>query len=587
MMDLQMASLFASGAFIIIGLFAAIFIDNLIKKIIGIAFIEEGANLFLICLGYKAGGVVPIFLPGMNADWFAANAAYPLPQALVLTSIVIGASTLAVMLALAMVLYRKHGTLSVNIFGGKDKTVKAISLVVAIALPLIAVFAAVGIQYFGGHDPALLASSLPSDLVGTLAASYNTGIVYVFENIERIFIFLMGIVAFLAVLTYFSEKKAVSGPYLYLIFMGMASVTALMLSNDIFNMYVFFEITALTQVGIIIASSTEDNYEIALKYLILGAIGGPMLLLGIGFILGTIGSVNINDIIYAISNNFVNPYSPSLVIGFALMLFGWLYSAGLPPFHTIKSAVYSKARPNGSAILQGFSVLCMLAFGLAMYKIFAYIPYFNTAIILFAILAMVLSVAMSAMEVDFRRMIAFLAVGELGFIALGFGIGTQYSIAAALFQAANEIVITALLFIGFGTVYYLTKTSDTRKLGGLIAVDSKMAIMVLLGGFALAGVPPFNGFQSKLMLVQAALDAGYTELAILAIIVSVVIFFTFVKAFHTVYLQPKPKDLKFAHDNIPKVTVFSVAVLLIICLVLGIFPNIVTDVFIPFAGGLI
>ena len=62
-MDLQMASLFASGAFIIIGLFAVIFIDNLIKKIIGIAFIEEGANLFLICLGYKAGGVVPIFLP--------------------------------------------------------------------------------------------------------------------------------------------------------------------------------------------------------------------------------------------------------------------------------------------------------------------------------------------------------------------------------------------------------------------------------------------------------------------------------------------------------------------------------------------
>ena len=65
--------------------------------------------------------VVPIFLPGMNADWFAANAAYPLPQALVLTSIVIGASTLAVMLALAMVLYRKHGTLSVSEMMGDEK----------------------------------------------------------------------------------------------------------------------------------------------------------------------------------------------------------------------------------------------------------------------------------------------------------------------------------------------------------------------------------------------------------------------------------------------------------------------------------
>lgn len=111
-MDTQMACLFASGAFIVIGLFAAIFIDNIIKKIIGIAFVEEGVNLFLITLSYKSGGVVPIFLEGMTKDWFIANSAYPLPQALVLTSIVIGASTLAVMLALAMVLYKKHGTLS-------------------------------------------------------------------------------------------------------------------------------------------------------------------------------------------------------------------------------------------------------------------------------------------------------------------------------------------------------------------------------------------------------------------------------------------------------------------------------------------
>ena len=110
--DTQLAALLASGGFIVIGLLASIFLDNIIKKIIGISFIEEGVNLFIVSLSYKSGGVVPIYLPGMNANWFASNAAYPLPQALVLTSIVIGASTLAVMLALAMVLYKKHGTLS-------------------------------------------------------------------------------------------------------------------------------------------------------------------------------------------------------------------------------------------------------------------------------------------------------------------------------------------------------------------------------------------------------------------------------------------------------------------------------------------
>lgn len=489
------------------------------------------------------------------------------------------------MLIPLMVIIPIFCALIVNTLSGHDKTIRAISLVVAIVLPIIAIVASLGSQYFGGHSSSLISSALPATLASV--SSLSPGIVYVFNNINRIFIFLVGIVAFLSLFTYFSEKRKVSAPYLYLIFMGVASVTALLLSNDIFNMYVFFEIVALTQVGIIVASSTEERYETALKYLILGSIGGPMLLLGIGFLLGVIGSVNISDIVFAISHNVVDPLSPGIVMAFALIFFGWLYASGLPPFHTIKSAVYSKARPNGAAILQAFSVICMIAFGIALFRIFAHVSYFKPAIIVFSLLAMVLGVAMALMQTDFRRMIAFLAVGELGFIGLGFGIGTQLSITAALFQAANEIIITALLFIGFGTVYYLTKTSDTRKLGGLIAVDARMAIMVLLGGFAMAGVPPFNGFQSKIMLVQAALSAGLPELALIAIIVSIVTFFTFVKAFHTVYLQPKPNSLKFAHDKIPAIAVFAVAVLLIICLVLGIFPSIVTNVFMPFAGGLI
>jgi energy-converting hydrogenase B subunit E len=112
LLDTQLMALYTAAALIIIGLFAAIFLDNIIKKIIGIAFIEEGVNLFILTLGYKGGGIIPILIPGMNTSDFIANSAYPLPQALVLTTIVIGASTLAVMLAVSMVLYRKYGTLS-------------------------------------------------------------------------------------------------------------------------------------------------------------------------------------------------------------------------------------------------------------------------------------------------------------------------------------------------------------------------------------------------------------------------------------------------------------------------------------------
>ncbi len=112
--DTQLASLFTAAALIIIGIFAALFIDNLLKKIIGLAFIGDGVNLFIIAMGYKLNGIVYIFLPGMAVDQFAQNASYPLPFALVLTSIVIGASTLAVMLGLVIVLYKKYGSVKAS-----------------------------------------------------------------------------------------------------------------------------------------------------------------------------------------------------------------------------------------------------------------------------------------------------------------------------------------------------------------------------------------------------------------------------------------------------------------------------------------
>ena len=115
MAQTQLFIMLGAAALILIGLYAAIFIDNIIKKIIGIDFIEAGVNLFIVAIGYKAGGIVPILMPNMNTSWFASNAAYPLPFGLVLTSIVIGASTLAVMLALVMVLYKRYGTLSTKV----------------------------------------------------------------------------------------------------------------------------------------------------------------------------------------------------------------------------------------------------------------------------------------------------------------------------------------------------------------------------------------------------------------------------------------------------------------------------------------
>ena len=98
----------------------------------------------------------------------------------------------------------------------------------------------------------------------------------------------------------------------------------------------------------------------------------------------------------------------------------------------------------------------MISIVLIMFRIYASLPIFEVLIVFFSILAMILGVSLALTQTDFRRMIGFLAVGELGFIGLGIGLGTNFAITAGLFQAINEIVITALLFIGFGAIVNAT-----------------------------------------------------------------------------------------------------------------------------------
>ena len=111
--------------------------------------------------------------------------------------------------------------------------------------------------------------------------------------------------------------------------------------------------------------------------------------------------------------------------------------------------------------------------------------------------------------------------------------------------------------------------------------------MLLFGGLAMAGVPPFSGFQSKLMLVQASLSCGYPELSILAVVVSIATFVVFVKTFYGMFLRPKPKGLEVPDNEVPKSAVFAMVVLLALIIILGLFPGLVTTGISEFVGGIL
>ena len=203
--------------------------------------------------------------------------------------------------------------LLLSAFSKFNRTIKVIAFVVAICLPIIPLLSNYGLHFFGGYEPIL-------DNVTNFA--YHPAITYSFTFLQQIFIGMIGLVTFLVIFIYLTKYKKASGSYMFLLFLGTSAVTAMMMTDDIFHMFVFFEILALAQVGIVAASSIEYSYEMALKYMILGSIGSPIMLLGIGFLLAMTGSVNVTDIVAAVHNGLVDATSPVFLLSLGLIFFG-------------------------------------------------------------------------------------------------------------------------------------------------------------------------------------------------------------------------------------------------------------------------
>ena len=154
-----------------------------------------------------------------------------------------------------MVIVPMMAALLLSAFSKFNKVIKVLAFVVAIILPIIPIASNYGLHFFGGYQPMV-------DNVTNIV--YHPAITYSFTFMQQIFIAMIGILTFLVIFIYLTKYKKVSGSYLFLLFMGTASVTALILTDDIFHMFVFFEILALAQVGIVAASSIDYSTEMAL-----------------------------------------------------------------------------------------------------------------------------------------------------------------------------------------------------------------------------------------------------------------------------------------------------------------------------------
>lgn len=306
------------------------------------------------------------------------------------------------------------------------------------------------------------------------------------------------------------------------LFMLMAAgMNGVLISGDIFNLYVFLEIAALAGYFLVAFGLSASELEASFKYAVMGSVASIFILLGIGFLYSYTSTLNMADM----ANFLSGAEAPSRVIGFVSVLFlmGFGLKAALVPFHSWLAYAHSAAPAPISAMLSAVSIKVLGVYAIIriFFNVLGKSPAVSEVLIALAVMSMVVSSVIAFGQKDIKRLFAYSSVGQVGYIALGLGIGTPLAILGALFHLFNHSFLKSLLFLTSGAIETSMGTRDLTKIRGILSRAPVAGYTSLTASLGICGMPPLGGFWSKLIIILACIQANRPGLAFVAVGVSV------------------------------------------------------------------
>lgn len=250
---------------------------------------------------------------------------------------------------------------------------------------------------------------------------------------------------------------------------------------------------------------------------------------------------------------------------------GFGLKSALVPFHAWLPDAHPAAPAPVSAMLSGVLIKALGVYALVriFYSVIGGSPGILFVLMFLGAVSMVLGVFLAIGQWDMKRLLAYHSISQIGYIFLGIGLGTPLGILGGLFHLFNHSVFKSLLFLNSGAVEYAVGTRDLREMGGLKERMPVTAGTSLVASMSIAGIPPFNGFWSKLIIILAAVQAGHPIYAAFAVIASILTLASFAKVQKYAFfgkLNKKFKDVK----EVPGFMCGSMILLAAICIVSGI-----------------
>ena len=361
------------------------------------------------------------------------------------------------------------------------------------------------------------------------------GIEFAVDSLSAVVMILICTIGFLTMLygmpfMKHDTKERLSGYYAILSLL-VASLLGMTATGDVFNLYVFLEVSSLSGY-VLIAMGGDKGIISAFRYLLLGTIGASFYLLGVAFIYGETGTLNMLDM-----SGLVGPVlsSGTTMIAMIFILLGFGIKMALFPLHGWQPEAHTNAHPGADPIIAGLMVKipAYVLIRFFFYVFDANVESVRYLLILMGIMASVGIIYGSIKAIaqkDIRKMLAYSSVGQLGYIGLGIAIGNYYGLIGAVLHIINHSFMKSALFFGSGALKYRYGLVELDRLGQIYKKMPKTMAVMVICALSMIGIPPTAGFFSKWYLALGAISKGqYMLVAVLVAssLLNAVYFFRF------------------------------------------------------------
>jgi len=386
------------------------------------------------------------------------------------------------------------------------------------------------------------------------------------------------------------------GWYYTLFLLMVAGMCGVVLSGDLFNIFVFMEVAAISSYALVAFGVGSDELEASFKYLVLGSVASAMVLLAIGIIYNMTGQLNLAKVAVAAGrlaadNGGRMPLPMLLAVG--LFIAGFGLKAAMVPFHAWLPDAHPSAPAPISAMLSGVLIKAIGIYPIARLTFTVFSGDATVGFILVGLgaISMLVGVLLAVGQWDFKRLLAYHSISQMGYVMLALGTGAVvlYSggsktlaglaIFGGLFHLINHAAFKSLLFLASGSIEQQTGTRQLKELGGLTKVMPWTSATCRIAALSISGVPPFNGFWSKLIIIIAVVQAGlsaatpaaplFVVLGVVTVLVSFLTLVSFVKVQRYALHGPLPERLEGAKEA-PLLMRLSLSLLALVCVSIGV-----------------